>query len=199
MMTFFQQNGVKIVCWFTPFINTSSFNDNVGGATPGQNTGKSPNYDFAANNGYFVKTSTSNSAPLSVAWWKGTGSPVDFTNPAAKTWFTSTQLQPLVDGSKVATANSSMEPVIGGFKTDDGEALDSGPAYIPTTASYFDGRTGKCRTVTASNITRPFPVFLGLTGSSSREADLPGRALTPEAGPEIISLITRRTTDWKAS
>ncbi len=35
-----------------------------------------------------------------------------------------------------------MEPVIGGFKTDDGEALDSGAPYIPTTASYFDGRTG---------------------------------------------------------
>ncbi len=64
MMTFFQQNGVKVVCWFTPFINTSSFNDNVGGATPGQNTGKSPNYDTAASAGYFVKTSISNSAPL---------------------------------------------------------------------------------------------------------------------------------------
>ncbi len=142
MMTFFQQNGLKVVCWFTPFINTSSFPDNVGGNTPGQNTGKSPNYDFAFNNGYFVKTSASNSAPLTVGWWKGTGSPIDFTNPAAKTWFTSTQLQPLVDGSKVVTANSSLEPVIGGFKTDDGEALDSGPPYIPTTAAYFDGRTG---------------------------------------------------------
>lgn len=142
MMTFFQQHGVKVICWFTPFINTSSVNDNVGGAIPGQNTGKSPNYDTAANNGYFVRTSTSNSAPLSVSWWKGTGSPVDFTNPAAKNWFTSTQLQPLVDGSRVSTADGLTEPAIGGFKTDDGETINSGAPYIPTTAAYFDGRTG---------------------------------------------------------
>jgi alpha-D-xyloside xylohydrolase len=142
MMTYLQQHGVKVICWFTPFLNTSSVNDNVGGAIPGQNTGKSPNYDFAANNGYLVKTSTSNSSPLSVGWWKGTGSPIDFTNPAARTWFTSTQLQPLVDGSKVGTANSSLEPAIGGFKTDDGETINSGSPYIPTTAAYFDGRTG---------------------------------------------------------
>ena len=142
MMTFLEQNGVKVICWFTPFINTSSFNDNVGGSTPGQNTGKSPNYDTAANNGYFVHTSTSNSAPLTVGWWKGTGSPIDFTNAAAKNWFVTTQLQPLVTGSNVTTANSSLEPAIGGFKTDDGEALNAGPPYIPTTAAYADGRTG---------------------------------------------------------
>ncbi len=35
-----------------------------------------------------------------------------------------------------------MEPAIGGFKTDDGEALNAGPPYIPTTAVYSDGRTG---------------------------------------------------------
>jgi alpha-D-xyloside xylohydrolase len=140
MMTFFQQNGVKVICWFTPFINTSSFQDNVGGAIPGQNTGKSPNYDFAANN-YFVRSSA-NGPPLVDGWWKGTGSPIDFTNAAAKNWFTTTQLQPLINGSNVVTANSSLEPAIGGFKTDDGEAVNSGGTYIPTTAVYSDGRTG---------------------------------------------------------
>src|SRR6185436_12613938 len=49
-----------------------------------------------------------------------------------------------VDGSKVTTANSSLEPVIGGFKTDDGEAVNSNASapYIPKTVVYSDGRTG---------------------------------------------------------
>ncbi|MEY2537204.1 MAG: alpha-D-xyloside xylohydrolase [Verrucomicrobiota bacterium] len=142
MMTFLQQNGVKVICWFTPFLNTSSFNDSVNGQNiPGQNTGKSPNYDFAAANNYFVRNSASG-PPLVETWWKGTGSPIDFTNPAAVNWFKTTQLQPLVDGSKVTTANSSLEPAIGGFKTDDGEAIKGGGTYIPTTAVYSDGRTG---------------------------------------------------------
>ncbi len=150
MMTFLQQHGVKVICWFTPFLNTSSVNDCQGSqCIPGQNTGKSPNYDTAASNGYLVKTSINNSSPLMVGWWKtpnnnATGSPIDFTNAAARSWFLTTQLQPLVDGSNVTTANSGQEPAIGGFKTDDGEAINSNSSapYIPKTASYADGRTG---------------------------------------------------------
>jgi len=145
MMTFLQQHGVKVICWFTPFLNTSSFSDCVGSqCVPGQNTGQSPNYNTAANSSYFVQTSSSNSGPLSVGWWKGTGSPVDFTNPAAANWFLTTQLQPLVNGSNVPTANGGTEPAIGGFKTDDGEAVNSNSSapYIPKTAAYFNGETG---------------------------------------------------------
>ena len=136
MMTFLQQNGVKVVCWMTPFLNTSSFNEGV----PGQNLGQSSNYAAAAANNYFVRSSAAG-PPLSVNWWKGTGSPVDFTNPAATTWLNS-QLQALVTQSSVTRADSTLEPAIGGFKTDDGEALNAGPPYIPTTAVYSDGRTG---------------------------------------------------------
>lgn len=136
MMTFLQQNGVKVICWMTPFINTSSNNEGI----PGQNTGQSSNYAFGAANNYFVRSSPGG-PPLSVGWWKGTGSPVDFTNPAAKSWLTG-QLQTLVTQSNVVTASAGSEPAIGGFKTDDGENVNSGPSYIPTTAVYFDGRTG---------------------------------------------------------
>ena len=39
---------------------------------------------------------------------------------------------------------AGQEPAIGGFKTDDGEALNSNPSapYIPKTAAYFNGETG---------------------------------------------------------
>src|SRR4029079_11416214 len=50
----------------------------------------------------------------------------------------------LVSGSNVTTASAGTEPAIGGFKTDDGETVNSNPnkPYIPTAAAYFDGRTG---------------------------------------------------------
>jgi hypothetical protein len=67
-----------------------------------------------------------------VGWWKGTGSPVDFTNPLATQWLQN-QLSNLVAQSGGA---------IGGFKTDDGESGNPPYSYIPKTASYFDGRTG---------------------------------------------------------
>ena len=128
MMTFLRTNGFKVVCWMTPFINTNSVNDGVGG----QNTGQAANYLAAATNNYFVRAA-SNGPPLIVNWWKGTGSPVDFTNPNARNWMAS-QLSNLVAQSG---------GVIGGFKTDDGESASAdGNIYIPTNAAYFDGRTG---------------------------------------------------------
>jgi alpha-D-xyloside xylohydrolase len=122
MMTFLRHSGLKVVVWMTPFVNTRSNDEGI----PGQNLGRASTYDQAAAAGYFVRGSPGG-PPLVSTWWKGDGSPVDFTNPAAQTWFKA-QLQQLVDDSG---------GVIGGFKTDDGEA-----DYIPLTASYADGRTG---------------------------------------------------------
>jgi len=135
MMTFIRTNGYKIICWMTPFINTTSSVEHIGdygpGGVPGQNTGKASNYDTAAANGYLVRTST-NGPPLISTWWKGQGSPVDFTNPDAGLWLMA-QLSNLVAESG---------GVIGGFKTDDGETGTITDTFIPTNAVYFDGRTG---------------------------------------------------------
>jgi alpha-D-xyloside xylohydrolase len=136
MMTFFQQNGLKVICWMTPFVNTSSDNENV----PGQNLGKAANYDEAARKGFFVRASAGG-PPLVVPWWKGRGSPVDFTNAGARQWLTD-QLKALVSQSEVVTRSGAKEPVIAGFKTDDGESGNGPNTYIPTTACYADGRTG---------------------------------------------------------
>jgi len=137
MMDFLRSHGLKVVCWMTPFVNVTSNIENV----PGQNLGQASNYAEGAANGFFVRSSPGGS-PLVVEWWKGSGSPIDFTNPAAVTWLQE-QLQQLVDGSRVSTSSGKSFPVIGGFKTDDGEAATGGGReYIPASASYFDGRTG---------------------------------------------------------
>jgi alpha-D-xyloside xylohydrolase len=136
MMTFLQNNGLKVICWMAPFVNTSSNNETV----PGQDLGKASNYDAAASEGFFVKAS-SNGPPLVVPWWKGRGSPVDFTNPDGRRWLTD-QLKTLLAQSRVTTASGNNEPAIGGFKTDDGESGNGPNTYIPIDAHYFDGRTG---------------------------------------------------------
>ena len=136
IMEFLRANGLKVVCWMTPLINRRSDNEGVAG----QNLGVSANYDSGASQGFFVR-STPGGPPLVVKWWKGDGSPVDFTNPAAALWL-SDQLRALVSQSRVNTASGATEPVIGGFKTDDGETGNGTNTYIPKTAVYSDGRTG---------------------------------------------------------
>jgi alpha-D-xyloside xylohydrolase len=136
LMTFLQTQGLKAICWTTPFINTASDDEHV----PGQNLAKSGNYDAAAALGVFVRSSV-NGPPLIVRWWKGQGSPVDFTSAQARTWFKA-QLTRLVESSAVPTLSGSTEPAIGGFKTDDGESGNGPNTYIPSTARYADGRSG---------------------------------------------------------
>jgi alpha-D-xyloside xylohydrolase len=144
MMTFLSRQGLKVICWMTPMINRTSVNpEEVRGLNPGQ----SPNYDEGAKNGYFVRDPKQD-APLNVKWWKGQGAAIDFTNPLARDWLTH-QLRALLKATEVETADGGTESAVGGFKTDDGEALtdpkgshDSGE-YIPLRARYSDGRTGQ--------------------------------------------------------
>jgi alpha-D-xyloside xylohydrolase len=136
MMQFLRSNGLKVICWMAPLVNVSSDNENI----VGQNVGQASNYSEGAAKGFFVRAGIAG-PPLVVRWWKGRGSPVDFTNPAAREWLQS-QLRALVAESAVTTAAGSTEPAIGGFKTDDGESGNGPNTYIPLTAAYADGRTG---------------------------------------------------------
>ena len=132
MMTFLRTNGFYAICWMTPFVDTSSLNPE---GVAGLNTNQSANYAEGAASNYFVLAS-SGGPPLVVPWWKGSGSPIDFTNPNAARW-AQRQLSNLVAQSLSGGFN-----VIGGFKTDDGETDNGSDTYIPTTAVYSDGRTG---------------------------------------------------------
>jgi alpha-D-xyloside xylohydrolase len=136
MMEFLRTNGLKVICWMTPFANVQSNDEKV----PGQHLGKASNYDEGARQGVYVRAS-SGGPPLVVPWWKGRGSPVDFTNPKARRWLT-TQLKDLLARTTVLTSSGASEPAIGGFKTDDGESGNGPNTYIPFTAVYADGRTG---------------------------------------------------------
>jgi alpha-D-xyloside xylohydrolase len=136
MMRFLQQNGLKVICWMTPFINVKSIDEGV----PGQNLEKSENYDDGAARQLYVRASEGGE-PLIVNWWKGIGSPVDFTKSEARTWL-SEQLVALLKTSEVDTI-AGKEPAIGGFKTDDGEFGNGTDTYIPDTAVYSNGLTGR--------------------------------------------------------
>lgn len=136
MMSFLQTNGLKAICWMAPFVNQSSDPEHVAG----QNLGKASNYDQGAAGSFFVR-SFKGGPSLVVPWWKGRGSPVDFTNPAARQWL-SDQLHTLVARSSVVVVSGAKEPVIGGFKTDDGESGNGANTYIPNEAAYADGRSG---------------------------------------------------------
>ena len=136
MMSFLQQHGLKVICWMTPFVNISSNDESVAG----QNLGKAKNYAAGEAGDFFVRRSP-NGRPLVVNWWKGRGSPVDFTKVEARDWLTG-QLRDLLTTSEVSTA-SGKEPAIGGFKTDDGEFGNGPNTYIPETAVYANGLTGR--------------------------------------------------------
>jgi alpha-D-xyloside xylohydrolase len=136
MMSFLQQAGLKVICWMAPFVNISSANESV----PGQNLGKAQNYHAGEAGNFFVRQSPGG-PPLVVPWWKGRGSPIDFTLPVAANWLTG-QLRALLTASEVTT-KSGTEPAIGGFKTDDGESGNGTNTYIPDTAAYSNGLTGR--------------------------------------------------------
>ncbi len=144
MMEFFRSHGLKLILWMTPFVNVRSDTSEVAG----QQAGKARTYDEGERTpGVFPLDR--DGKPLLVHWWKGVGSPVDFTGLAGRDYFTN-QLEALVAQSEVVTKSGSKEPVIGGFKTDDGESLTDPGAndnatgvYIPLDARYADGRTGR--------------------------------------------------------
>jgi alpha-D-xyloside xylohydrolase len=160
MLEFLRARGYKAVLWLTPFVNVRSHDEGV----PGQNVGRAAPYDEAARAGLFVRAEPGG-APLVVDWWKGAGSPLDFTNPAARA-FLAARL-----GALVAEGDG----VVGGFKADDGEG-----DYIPAGAAYADGRRGaEMRNAYAVEYQRAVWGVLGRDGVLFSRGGFPGAQAFP--------------------
>jgi alpha-D-xyloside xylohydrolase len=153
MMRFLQTSGLKVVCWMAPFTNDESSHDEKAGEANDVIVGQKPradNFNTGTAEGVFVRgetdgTKAQNGSPRpGIHWWKGHGSHIDFTNPAARAWLKG-QLVKLIDACRVPTRSGAAEPALCGFKTDDGEAQTAPKAnnnptgvYLSTDAKYSD-------------------------------------------------------------
>jgi len=116
--------GVRTVVWITPWVNLESADGQrpPGAASERLHRAPAPNYAPAARAGHFVRNADGD--PYVARWWMGTGSPIDFTSPAAAEWWRE-------------LARPVLELGVEGIKADDGEGY-----YFPSDVRFADGRSG---------------------------------------------------------
>lgn len=96
--------GVKVVLWITAFVNSNSYDLEVGGDSY---PSPSPNLKEGEDCGFFVDDGAG------YQWWKGRGESLDFFNPSALAWLH--EQQDVVLGMGI-----------------DGWKCDFGDSYVPT-------------------------------------------------------------------
>jgi alpha-glucosidase (family GH31 glycosyl hydrolase) len=119
-----RSDGVRTVVWVTPWVNLDSRDGQVPPQPESERLHREPasNYAPGAAAGHFVADQDGD--PFVTQWWMGTGSPVDFTSPAADEWWRE-------------QVRAVLEHGVEGIKADDGEGY-----YIPDHVRLADGRTG---------------------------------------------------------
>ena len=124
MVRRFRDAGVRTVAWITPWVNL----DSSEGQTPPDPASRAlhrapaSNYAAGKDGGHYVRGA--DGEPFVARWWMGTGSPIDFTSPAAETWWREQAKTALCLG-------------IEGIKADDGEGYG-----FPDDVRFADGSTG---------------------------------------------------------
>jgi alpha-glucosidase (family GH31 glycosyl hydrolase) len=124
MISSMRADGVRTVVWVTPWVNLDSRNGQIPPQPESEHMHALPasNYAPAAAAGHFVREP--DGRPFVSQWWMGTGSPVDFSSPAAERWWRE-------------SAKRVLELGVEGIKADDGDGY-----YIPDRVRLADGRTG---------------------------------------------------------
>ena len=124
MVQRFRTAGVRTVAWITPWVNLDSSEGQTPPDPQSRALHRAPasNYDAGASGGHYVHGPDGD--PFVARWWMGTGSPIDFTSPAAETWWRE-------------QAKTALRLGIEGIKADDGEGY-----YFPDDVRFADGSTG---------------------------------------------------------
>ena len=105
MVSEFRQRGVRTVLWVTQMVNEESFDAEPGGDLY---SGEAGNFLEGLRCGFYINNGDS------YLWWKGTGSAVDFFNPAARAWWHAQQ-------------NTLLDLGVAGWKLDFGEQYITAP------------------------------------------------------------------------
>ena len=124
MLARFRAVGVRTVVWTTPWTNLESADGQRPPGAESERLHREPaaNHAEGVAAGHFVRGPRGD--PYVARWWMGTGSPIDFTSPAAETWWRE-------------QAKAVLRLGVEGIKADDGEGY-----HLPDDVVFADGSTG---------------------------------------------------------
>ena len=83
-----RDDGVRTVVWVTPWVNLDSRDGQIPPQPESERLHREPALELRRRRGrWALRRASPDGDPFVTQWWMGTGSPVDFTSPAAEEWW----------------------------------------------------------------------------------------------------------------